>query len=458
MISCPGCGAGLRFDIETQAMRCDYCGSSYDPYEFDPNKGDAKKSESFDTYVWTCPSCGGQLETPDKTDAMGFCPYCGGASLLYDQIRKQWPPATVIPFSVTKEQCKKAYLEAAKKHPFVSRRYKDPALLESFRGIYMPYWSYRLRHRGTYSLSAETSEKREGDYMVAQAYQISGEIDMEVDGYAHDASVAFDDRLSEDLAPFKPEGRKPFTPGFLSGFYTVVGDQERDKLDERVMAHAEKETLKALSAPDSEVGKLLTANKLKLKADQSSIPTEILEAEHTLYPVWFMSYRQGDKVTYAAVNGQTGKVSADFPASPLKLLALAAVLAVFAFAILMLGPSVKAGTAAFLTSVLFAIGTLVLHNSFHNLTAQSEELAVSPEVALYKRHRNRRVFLTVAFLFFGIAFMVMDLPHDIAAYLYCGLLAVVFVLRIRRFIKFQLEVAKRRPPQMNRKGAQSDEN
>ena len=35
MIPCPGCGAGLRFDIASQAMRCDYCDSTYDPYRFD---------------------------------------------------------------------------------------------------------------------------------------------------------------------------------------------------------------------------------------------------------------------------------------------------------------------------------------------------------------------------------------------------------------------------------------
>ena len=114
MIHCPGCGSGLRFDIETQQMKCDYCDSLYDPYRFDSEKDDAKKAESFDTYVWVCPSCGAELETPDEMDAMGFCPYCGGASLLFDKIRKQWRPESVIPFSVTKEQCKEAYLKEAR--------------------------------------------------------------------------------------------------------------------------------------------------------------------------------------------------------------------------------------------------------------------------------------------------------------------------------------------------------
>ena len=42
MISCPGCGQGLRFDVESQQMHCDYCGAGFDPYAFDSEKGGAK--------------------------------------------------------------------------------------------------------------------------------------------------------------------------------------------------------------------------------------------------------------------------------------------------------------------------------------------------------------------------------------------------------------------------------
>ena len=31
MIACPGCGAGLRFDIPSQKMKCEYCGEFLDP-------------------------------------------------------------------------------------------------------------------------------------------------------------------------------------------------------------------------------------------------------------------------------------------------------------------------------------------------------------------------------------------------------------------------------------------
>ena len=458
MISCPGCGSGLRFDIASQRMHCDYCDANFDPYSFDAEKGDAKQAEDFETFVWTCPACGGQLETADKTDAMGFCPYCGGASLLFDRIRKQWRPASVIPFAVTKEQCKQAYLASAKKHLFVSKRYKDPELLESFRGIYMPYWTYRLRHRGTYTMLAESYERREGNYMVSDNYSISGAIDTEVDGYSHDASVAFDDAISEDLAPFRPEGRKPFTPGFLSGFYTIVGDVPRENLDKMVEEHAEKETLKNLSAPNSEIGKILRNRRLHPKKTGSHVPTEILQADRTLYPVWFMSYRQGDKLTYAAVNGQTGKVSADFPASLPKILTLAAVLTALLFALLMFGPSVKAGSAALITGILFLLGMVFLEGSFSNLRKQSQELLNAPESLQYKKLSTLRLGVGFAAAIGGFLLYQKDFARNIIPYSFCAVLAALFIFFIYKFIKYQLAVSRRRPPQMNRKGAASDEN
>ena len=458
MIPCPGCGAGLRFDIASQAMRCDYCDSTYDPYRFDAEKGDATQAQDFDTYVWVCPACGGKLETPDQTDAMGFCPYCGGASLLFDRIRKQWRPAGVIPFQITKEQCKKAYLKEARRHLFVSRKYKDPQLLETFRGIYMPYWSYRIRHKGTYEIASETREHRKGDYMVSKVFKTSGEIDMEYDGYGHDASAAFDDRLSEDLSPFDPKDKKPFAPGFLSGFYTVIGDEPRGNFDEKVKDYAKQTTLEKLTARGTPVRKSLASKGArKVLPGSSYVPTSILGAERTLYPVWFMSYRQGDRVTYAAVNGQTGKVSADFPASPWRLLVFALFLAAAVFSLLIFGPSIKAGVAALLVSAVFFLGHLFLRRSFKNLTSQSRELRVSPEAVRYRKRETLRLFGAVLALAGGLGLCAADLPNNLIPYGYCVFVAALFFFYIYGFIRFQLDVAKRRPPQMDRKGAASDE-
>ena len=77
MIACPGCGANLLFDIASQQMKCSYCESSYDPYQFDSMQKDASREKVYDAWIYSCPSCGARLMTTDETDAEAFCPYCG---------------------------------------------------------------------------------------------------------------------------------------------------------------------------------------------------------------------------------------------------------------------------------------------------------------------------------------------------------------------------------------------
>ena len=157
MVHCPSCGAGLRFDIERQQMFCDHCQSLFDPQRItDSTYNDAKTENNFETYSYICPDCGAELMTNDKRDAIGFCPYCRGASMIFDRIRRDWKPDGVIPVAVTKEQCKQAYVKEVKRHLFVSRKYCKPELIESFRGIYMPYWSYEAALKGKFHITAES--------------------------------------------------------------------------------------------------------------------------------------------------------------------------------------------------------------------------------------------------------------------------------------------------------------
>ena len=61
-----------------------------------------------------------------------------------------------------------------------------------------------------------------------------------------------------------------------------------------------------------------------------------MKGHSSMFPVWFMSYRNGDRITYATVNGQTGKVAADLPIDIKKYLLFSGVLALIIFAIPMI--------------------------------------------------------------------------------------------------------------------------
>ena len=71
MYDCPNCGGNLRFDISLQKLHCDYCGTDLDPYSYEKKK-DAVESQVFETTVYTCPQCGGEIMTTNVS-ATGFC-------------------------------------------------------------------------------------------------------------------------------------------------------------------------------------------------------------------------------------------------------------------------------------------------------------------------------------------------------------------------------------------------
>lgn len=58
------------------------------------------------------------------------------------------------------------------------------------------------------------------------------------------------------------------------------------------------------------------------------IPTKVLEPDNTLIPVWFLSYRKGNRIAYATINGESGKIVTDTPVAIWKVWLMALVMAV----------------------------------------------------------------------------------------------------------------------------------
>ena len=86
----------------------------------------------------------------------------------------------------------------------------------------------------------------------------------------------------------------------------------------------------------------------------------IESVDRTLYPVWFLSYRNRDRVAYATVNGQTGKVSADLPVSIGRYFAGSALLAVPIFILLNMFFTLRPKVTLNVTAVI-ALITIILY-------------------------------------------------------------------------------------------------
>lgn len=415
MIPCPTCAAGLRFDIASQKMVCDYCKNSFDPRALTDNsaRNDAKTEKYFDGYIYICPSCGAEIVTTDKNDAVGFCQYCGGASMIFDKIRKEWKPDAIAPFRVTKEQCKELYLKEIRKNPFIGSKYRNPKTIDGFRGIYMPYWSYHAELNGPFRVRAVSGREHvSGNTYHIYHYDLDGFSDYKIDGYSHDASVTFDDDLSEGIAPFDPEGQVEFAPAYLSGFYAETGNADpyeyKTEIEKDIAGDAQN-----LYRNNPAVKQAADMRKLSISDKESKLPARIKSVSRAMNPVWFMSSRGKKDITYAAVNGQTGRVAADLPLSPWRILVAAlgfsAVIFGIIFAAMAVLPSIKANMTLALCALLAITGMYFMQRSF-NFTVDKNKTVIGESKSGAFCGPLHKIATFVAFI--GIFMMAVDGSYE----------------------------------------------
>ena len=343
MYDCPNCGGNLRFDISLQKLHCDYCGTDLDPYSYEKKK-DAVESQVFETTVYTCPQCGGEIMTTNVS-ATGFCTYCGASTILDSRIRNEKRPARIIPFQKTKEDCKKSFAAMMRRSLYAPKELKSPEYLENFRGIYIPYWMYDFKINQIKGMRGSTSA-RHGDYIITKHYSLNCDMDTSYNGVSFDASSSLDDSLSESIAPFDANGAKDFTPSFLCGFYADTADVPANTYKgDALSLIAEDVVDRAKSQIFPGRGAVTPADPERVLRYSSSKPA------CAMFPVWFLTYRHKDRVAYAVMNGQTGKISSDLPIVEGKYLAGSLIFAVPLFFLFNAVLTVTAPTALLLTMI-----------------------------------------------------------------------------------------------------------
>ena len=355
MYQCPNCGSNLHFDIRSQKLLCDACMSTFDPDAFDTGSG-AEEDDTFGVTVFTCSQCGAELLSTDES-ATGFCSYCGASTVLSSRLSSETRPKYITPFKKTKEDCQKAYLDVLKKSVYAPKDLKDPAFLERFRGIYMPYWLYRIHFNPSLTLPAVKTE-HSGSYTYTKEYNLTCRLGGVYENIPYDASSSFDDSISSTIAPFSAKEMKPFSPAYLAGFYADTADVDKVVYRQDAMDQAGKYAMRRIDSQMSAGGYQLTKPSSSEEIE-AALGTKCDYPEGAFLPVWFLTWRKKDRVAYAIVNGETGKVAADVPVDLGKYFLGTALLAVLLFVIANLLLTVTA-SKTLLLGALFAFAAQLL--------------------------------------------------------------------------------------------------
>ena len=377
MYKCPGCGAALRFDPTSQRMKCDHCGTTLDPRDeslthlLESQGGNAGPADdgTYTSIVYTCPNCGGTIISTEETAAT-FCSYCGASVVLSGRLEVQEAPDVIIPFQIDKEYCKNAYKRMLRRAPFAPNYLKKNTEIDKFRGIYMPYWIYSFAADGNTSGTGETSH-RSGDYIITDYYRVNRYIESTYEGISYDAASTFLDVMSQAIAPFKAMGAGDFTPTYMSGFYADVSD-----VGNEVYETEASDIARAYMAEQTVRDPAYSRHGVSSSSVEATVPIETTTRRKGYFPVWFLASRTPDrkKVSYAVVNGETGKIAADLPIAFWKYIIGSLIVAVPIFFILQAFLTVTPSTALWVSIALCVVMFFVLNHQLNRTYAREHRL------------------------------------------------------------------------------------
>lgn len=429
MAHCPNCGGEVRFSIESQDMECQSCKTHFDPKDYNQTP-EGMETDVYKTQVFTCPNCGAEIESTDLS-ATGFCAYCGSAVVFESRVKEEKKPQKIIPFQITKEQCKKIYLNKIRSFYYRKNDLEDSAYLERFVGFYLPYWLYNFAFHEKLQLEGR-KQYQSGNYSIKEDYALSGFLQGEVDGIPFDASLRFDDNISGVIAPFSKEKMQDFSPNYLLGFYSEISDTEEQSYVGEAFAFLGEEVGRELMGANG----FHSPDILLKKPFYPDAIEKTVSVDRAMFPIWFLSYKKGDRIAYAVVNGETGKMYCDIPIEERKFYWASFLLTIPIFIVLNLFFQISAVHLPIFTLILSLLLICLSELELHRIRERDREaLRYSKKAKEEKGVKKSGTFLAILATVLSIFVLLWHPVRDEFYYLVSALSAVAAIGSLRSMLE-----------------------
>lgn len=322
-IKCNTCGGDMIYSIKKKYLKCQHCDEVMQIEDLPVEDSIAKEAYSgeelgqIETTIFQCPECGAEVRSFQEEITI-YCPYCGKQANV-KQKENAIRPKYILPFTKERREIKKKYQDYMHNKMFVPKELKNPDYIKEYRGIYIPHWSLSYETNDTIVYDGVRSYTS-GGYDYRETYEVEARINGPIENVAFDASKAFDDAFAHEIAPFKTKDIKPFHEGYVAGFYA-----DKETVDSQAYEQIAREVIDQKIKDDlihSRKGNKIYINKCKKTATFRRTAADLI-----LLPVWFLTYRNKDRVSYSIVNGQTGKMSMDLPVDKKSFFGFSALLA-----------------------------------------------------------------------------------------------------------------------------------
>lgn len=334
--SCNSCGADLTFNPGTTELKCQHCGATNDipvmdiPIEeLDFNehlKNLENEEEQLTVNLIKCKNCGASSTLESKIQSAS-CPYCATPLIVKDaREEKILRPKSLLPFKLNKNEARGQFEKWVKGLWFAPNALqKAKLLLDKFKGIYLPFWTYDsntdtpyLGQRGEHYYVTESYTTTENGKSVTRTrqvqrtrwYTVSGRVQNEFDDVLIPASYSLPEKYVRKLEPWDLNHLKPFEESFLSGF-----------ISEKYQRNLQEGFSEAKQVMEE---KIRVSIRRDIGGDEQRITSMYpkysdITFKHILLPVYVCAYTFKEKLYQFIVNARTGEVQGDRPWSWVKI-------------------------------------------------------------------------------------------------------------------------------------------
>jgi hypothetical protein len=329
---CPTCGAQAEWNPGKQKLVCPYCGAE-SPYRYSTEIKPIEEIDLASTLrslpenlkevlsskrAVQCQSC--KAVTVFTAERVGQrCEFCGSPELVpYQDSGGTIRPQSLLPFKVPETQVRETMRRWYASKWFAPGRLKRKALVDTIKGVYVPYWTFDAKVRcpwqaeaGHYYYVNESYRDKDGRTQTRQVRKVrwewaQGMLDHFFDDQPVPGTRGIHPDLLNAIEPWPTKELITYDTAFLSGF---VVERYQVALDEAAMhsreaMHARLEELCAAEVPGD------TYRNLRIEPDYSAETFK-----HILVPVWLLAYTYGRKAYQVLANGYTGKIDGEYPKS-----------------------------------------------------------------------------------------------------------------------------------------------
>jgi Zn finger protein HypA/HybF involved in hydrogenase expression len=331
---CEACGGELHFDIASQMLKCQHCGSTHQLTEGDGEvvendlqtalrmvrEGKVTKTANFiaDEKEIVCQNCGGHTTFTGSLTANN-CPYCA-TPIQRDDVHaapERLPVDAVLPFRVDDKQAAKLIDEWINGRWFAPSEFKKYNRTGSFQSVYMAYFTYDADTVTTYTGQrgeTRTRTRGSGDNRRTETYTewypASGTVANRFDDVPVLANTGFEKNRIDKLEPWPTREAKSYSAEYSAGHLARTYDRDVEEcLGEAtsVMQDEIRGTIRRDIGGDSQ------------RIHRMNVHWRNMTYKHLLLPLWLLTVIYDERPFQVYINGVTGEVHGARPYSKVKI-------------------------------------------------------------------------------------------------------------------------------------------